>query len=606
MRSDFKKHDIPGLKKEFEILPSSISNLTQLVKLHETIQSATELEVTVNNTVMESLDKTLLDFGRFNCWFKLIRVVKFVLKAKYILKRTEVPHQADLQKEAKSILLKSMMTETRTMLKSTKLPGFIIYEKDGLVFAASRDKTANHNPDDLIVLSPKHPVTKMILRSIHEISHRGVSHDLARSRIFYWIPQATKLLKSIKNNCAKCKLLNAKALTQLMSPIPEMRLKASACWHHTMLDLFGPIEVISFVNQRTRRKTWAVILTCLAARCLWVYLAESYSTDHLLSVIRKHEARNGSPAEYHADLGRQIIGADRAITEAVRDLNQQKIEDFAANRNVKFCFGTPYFPEGQGAVERLILEVKKSLKVITKNLLTFGELDTLLSEASYLVNCRPLQHNPSLGEDGFLCPNDILFGRSDRDPPMTDIADTSMTRRAAQKQRIIDEFWSKWSNSYMLTLTKYQKWKHGSRNSKPGDVIIMLDKELQKGKFVRGLVDSVKKDSDNYVRKVTIKYRVPQKCPAIEYKPSVFRYTERNVRGLALLMAAEDRKNAENINIDDLRLSAPISDSSADDDDDQMKDNESSDEQETNQNALKALNPSSTGRRRFLPKKFSD
>ena len=83
MRSDFKKHDIPGLKKEFEILPSSISNLTQLVKLHETIQSATELEVTVNNTVMESLDKTLLDFGRFNCWFKLIRVVKFVLKAKY-------------------------------------------------------------------------------------------------------------------------------------------------------------------------------------------------------------------------------------------------------------------------------------------------------------------------------------------------------------------------------------------------------------------------------------------------------------------------------------------------------------------------------------------
>ena len=230
-------------------------------------------------------------------------------------------------------------------------------------------------------------------------------------------------------------------MTQLMAPIPEIRLKASPVWHRTMLDLFGPIEVVNFVNQRTRRKTWAVILTCLASRCCWVYLAESYSTDHLLSVLRKHEARNGSPAEYHADLGRQIAGADRVITEAVRDLNQQEIEDFAANRNVKFCFGTPYFPEGQGAVERLILEIKKSLAVITKNLLTFGELDTLLSEASYLVNSRPQQHNPSLGEDGFLCPNDILFGRSDMEPPMADIEDTSMTRRAAHKQRIIDKSW---------------------------------------------------------------------------------------------------------------------------------------------------------------------
>ena len=128
-----------------------------------------------------------------------------------------------------------MMTETRNMLKTTKLSGFIIYEKDELIFAASRDKTANHNPDDLIVLSPKHLITKMILRSIHEISHRGVSHGVARSRIFYWIPQAAKLLKSIKNNCAKCKLLDAKALTQLMSPIPEMRLKVSPVWHHTSL-----------------------------------------------------------------------------------------------------------------------------------------------------------------------------------------------------------------------------------------------------------------------------------------------------------------------------------------------------------------------------------
>ena len=64
-------------------------------------------------------------------------------------------------------------------------------------------------------------------------------------------------------------------------------------------------------------------------------------------------------------------------------------------------------------------------------------------------------------------------------------------------------------------------------------------------------------DSDNYVRKDTIKYRALQKYPAIEYKPSVYGYTERKARGLALLVASDDKKHTENINITDLRLSAP-------------------------------------------------
>ena len=154
----------------------------------------------------------------------------------------------------------------------------------------------------------------------------------------------------------------------------------------------------------------------------------------------KHETRNGSPGQYYADLGRQIIGADRVLTEAVQDLDKEKIEQFAANRNTKFVFGSPHFSEGQGAVERLIAEVKKQLKVITKNKdMTFGELDCVLSQASYLVNSRPLQLSPTAGEDGYIFPNDILFGRSNQAPPMVEVADTSLTRRAAHKQRILDE-----------------------------------------------------------------------------------------------------------------------------------------------------------------------
>ena len=118
------------------------------------------------------------------------------------------------------------------------------------------------------------------------------------------------------------------------------------------------------------------------------------------------------------------------MTEAIENLDEKQVQAFAASREVKFNFGTPHFPEGQGAVERLVQEVKINLKIITNSgTMSFGELDTALYEASYLVNCRPLQPNPTMGEDGFICANDIMMGRSDKSPPLGDIVDCKLTRR---------------------------------------------------------------------------------------------------------------------------------------------------------------------------------
>ena len=418
--------------------------------------------------------------------------------------------------------------------------------------------------------------------------------------------------------------IDAKAMTQLMSPIPQFRLKSSPIWHYSMVDLFGPIEVTNFANQRTKRKTWAVIITCLTTRAVWVYLSESYSTDHLLSVFKKHESRNGSPSEYFADLGKQIIGADRVLQDAVKNLNQNEIVKFASARNVKFKFGVPHFPEGQGAVERLIQEVKKNLKVLTHNkVLSFGELDTLLAEASYLVNCRPLQLNPVHGEDGYICANDILFGRSDKEPVAVSVDDTSLTRRAAMKERIIDEFWSKWNHGYLQSLAKYTKWKVRGRNCQPGDVILILDREHARGQYTIGIIDSVKVDPDNVVRKVTEKYKVRQKGDAAKYEPNVYKYLERNVRGLAMLVTVEERKNLESINLDDLRLpkikDTEANETSKDDSNaafEAVEDEKATQvnevdvpeeenvEKEVNENLIQ-LHPSSTGRKRWLPSRFT-
>ena len=75
-----------------------------------------------------------------------------------------------------------------------------------------------------------------------------------------------------------------------------------------------------------------VIITCLASRAVQCYLAEDYSTDSLLLVLARHEARNGNPAVYFADLGSQIKGADNAlsdIAENVTKLEESKLHEYA-------------------------------------------------------------------------------------------------------------------------------------------------------------------------------------------------------------------------------------------------------------------------------------
>ena len=60
----------------------------------------------------------------------------------------------------------------------------------------------NYNPDKQVLLSPAHPLTRLILKSYHDVSHRGIAHVVARSRINYWIPQAAKIVKDL--DCHHC------------------------------------------------------------------------------------------------------------------------------------------------------------------------------------------------------------------------------------------------------------------------------------------------------------------------------------------------------------------------------------------------------------------
>ena len=55
------------------------------------------------------------------------------------------------------------------------------------------------------------------------------------------------------------------------------------------------------------------------------------------------------------------------------------------------------------------------------------------------------------------------------------------------------------------------------------------------------------------MRKVTIKYKLPQSGLNHDLVPSTYKYAERNVRNLALVVTAQECEEIETINIDEIR-----------------------------------------------------
>ena len=56
------------------------------------------------------------------------------------------------------------------------------------------------NPITFVLLPRKAQFSELYLRSIHNEDHAGVEVTLAKSRLKFWIPQARKIIKGIKNS----------------------------------------------------------------------------------------------------------------------------------------------------------------------------------------------------------------------------------------------------------------------------------------------------------------------------------------------------------------------------------------------------------------------
>ena len=415
--------------------------------------------------------------------------------------------------------------------------------EDGIIVVGTRAESylqMSFENKDIMLLPHNHRISFLYCYFVHYISHSGVASTVSKVRRKFWIIRLQKIAKSIRHKCVQC-IKNAKDIReQIMGGLPIERLKPAPPWHHISIDLFGPYWIRGEVNKKSKGKAFAVIFNCMLTRAVHIDLSTDYSADKFLLVLRKFAALRGYPASVYSDNGSQLKAAAKKLKSAIKDSDWKTVSEFGASVGVQWHFNSADAPWQNGCAESLIKSVKRAIKhAIGDQVLSFSELQTVLMECANLVNERPIGQHPGNPDDGtYLCPNDILLGRSSSRIPGGPFNEpTDHRKRYEFVQQVVNSFWKKWTRDYFPSLLIRQKWHTERRNMKVDDIVMIKDSNAVRGKWKLGKVSQVSPGSDGKVRNVKVQYKVQNEDPN---KANKYTTIDRSVNRLIVIVPSDE------------------------------------------------------------------
>ena len=323
-------------------------------------------------------------------------------------------------------------------------------DEDGILRLGGRLQFAEFLP-----FSTRHPIvpprkewiTTLIVKSYHEAGNHvcGTNHTLASLSSRYWILCGREEIGDWEKKCAECKKRTSKLATQLMAPLPDIRLRMTMrAFAQTAVDFASPFVTIQGRGKR-REKRYLSLFTCLATRAVHLEIAYSMETDSFLNSFYRMASRRGLPDEVISDNGRNFIGADKELKELVKQLDVRKLQVSTANLAVKWHFNPPYAPHFGGIHETMIKAAKRVVYTILSNAdITDEELLTAFVGAEGLINSRPLTYQSANPKDEVpLTPNHFLIGQMGGKvaPESVDITSFNPQKRWRRVQELIRHFW---------------------------------------------------------------------------------------------------------------------------------------------------------------------
>jgi hypothetical protein len=130
------------------------------------------------------------------------------------------------------------------------------------------------------------------------------------------------------------------------------------------------------------------------------------------------------------------------------------VKEEGIKKNIEWFFSTEKAPHQNGLCERMVRTVKNPLRiVIGAARLTKNQLRLILQEVEAVVNNRPLSTTSNNPED--LTPitlMELINGRrlEQLPDPNKQINHTSFAHLWRKRQAILNQFWKRWHNDYLI------------------------------------------------------------------------------------------------------------------------------------------------------------
>ncbi|KAL7883614.1 hypothetical protein SRHO_G00012720 [Serrasalmus rhombeus] len=145
-----------------------------------------------------------------------------------------------------------------------------------------------------IVLSPHHPITKLIIKDYdNRLLHSGPERVFAEIRRKYWVSRGRQAVRLHQHKYSECVKWRGKPNHPRMADLPPARLRIlKPAFYSTGVDCFGPYLI---KIGRRNEKRWGVIFKYLTTRAVHIELLTNLDSDSLLMSRRGFVAKQGRP-----------------------------------------------------------------------------------------------------------------------------------------------------------------------------------------------------------------------------------------------------------------------------------------------------------------------
>ena len=241
---------------------------------------------------------------------------------------------------------------------------------------------------------------------------------------------------------------------------------------------------------------------CQQTRAVKFYPVEGYDTKSFLITFEIHCSIHGVPSHVLSDpMTTFISGAKVVGTENDNVVTPIEESDFESTLQRKYNIDWEFIPPGsqwRDPAERSIKSLKGMMQTIfntehNKAVLTINEYWSIFSQCSEILNRRPIQGYVQDDTINFICPNQLLLGRTSKDAPSYTVEDIEARPRLELLESLKKEFWKHLMNILAADsrLMKYPCWYSQSREPKPGDVVLVLYKTKVNDNYRIGVIDTV-------------------------------------------------------------------------------------------------------------------